>query len=118
MHFDISNFLVDEQVYDAAVGDISITPDRAADTDFTMPYTQSGVFMLVLAEDEPETVEWKFVKPLSSAFWLTTVGFFFYTGFVVWMIERSRNQEYQGSNLRQFSTASYFAFSTLTFSHG
>ncbi|XP_044431847.1 glutamate receptor 2.8 [Triticum aestivum] len=108
---------VSSGVYDAAVGDVSITPDRAADTDFTMPYTQSGVFMLVLAEDEPETVEWKFVKPLSSALWFTTVGFFFYTGFVVWMIERSRNQEYQGSNLRQFSTASYFAFSTLTFSH-
>ncbi|XP_044957362.1 glutamate receptor 2.8-like [Hordeum vulgare subsp. vulgare] len=108
---------VSSGMYDAAVGDVSITPDRAAHTDFTMPYTQSGVFMLVLAEDEPETVEWKFVKPLSSALWFTTVSFFFYTGFVVWMIERSRNQEYQGSNLRQFSTASYFAFSTLTFSH-
>lgn len=105
-------------MYDAAVGDVTITPERATDTDFTMPYTQSGVFMLVLSENEPETVKWTFVKPLSTALWFTTVGFFFYTGFVVWMIERSRNQEYQGSNLRQFSTASYFAFSTLTFSHG
>lgn len=108
---------VSSGVYDAAVGDVTITPERATDTDFTMPYTQSGVFMLVLSENEPETVKWTFVKPLSTALWFTTVGFFFYTGFVVWMIERSRNQEYQGSNLRQFSTASYFAFSTLTFSH-
>uniref|UniRef100_A0A8R7V0Y0 Ionotropic glutamate receptor C-terminal domain-containing protein n=1 Tax=Triticum urartu TaxID=4572 RepID=A0A8R7V0Y0_TRIUA len=34
------------------------------------------------------------------------------------MIELPRNQEYQGSSLRECSTALYFVFSTLTFSHG
>ena len=105
-------------MYDAAVGDVTITAKRATKTDFTMPYTQSGVYMLVLAEDDSNTISWTFVKPLSGSLWLATVAFFFYTGFVVWMIELPRNQEYQGSSLRQCSTALYFIFSTLTFSHG
>ncbi|XBH98188.1 hypothetical protein VPH35_127737 [Triticum aestivum] len=109
---------VSSGVYDGAVGDVTITAERVTSTDFTMPYTQSGVSMLVLSEDEPETIRWTFVKPLSGKLWLATMVFFLYTGFVVWMIELPRNQEYQGSSLRQCSTALYFVFSTLTFSHG
>lgn len=105
-------------VYDAAVGDVTITAERVNITDFTMPYTQSGVSMLVLVEDEPNTVSWTFVKPLNVRLWLATLVFFLYTGFVLWMIELPRNQEYQGSRLRQCSTALYFVFSTMTFSHG
>ncbi|CAM0913185.1 unnamed protein product [Alopecurus aequalis] len=105
-------------VYDAAVGGVTITADRVTSTDFTMPYTQSGVSMLVLAGDEPNTIHWTFVKPLNGKLWLATIVFFFYTGFVVWMIELPSNQEYQGSSMRQCSTALYFAFSTSTFSHG
>ncbi|XBH98178.1 hypothetical protein VPH35_127728 [Triticum aestivum] len=102
-------------VYDAAVGDVTITAERVTTTDFTMPYTQSGVSMLVLAVDEPYRISWTFVKPLNGELWFATMVFFLYTGFVVWMIELPRNQEYQGSSLRQCSTALYFVFSTLTF---
>ncbi|CAM0913477.1 unnamed protein product [Alopecurus aequalis] len=90
-------------VYDAAVGDVTITAERAMGTDFTMPYTQSGVSMLVLAEDEPNTISWTFVKPLNGWLWLATVAGFFYTGCVVWVIEAPRNQHYQGSWFRQCS---------------
>ncbi|BAS96550.1 Os06g0189100 [Oryza sativa Japonica Group] len=83
-----------------------------------MPYTSSGVSLLVPEENDSKPIQWIFVKPLTRDLWLATIGFFFYTGFVVWMIEQPRNPEYQGSSVRQLSTASYFAFSTLTFSHG
>ena len=110
---------VSSGVYDGAVGDVTITAERVNTTDFTMPYTQSGVSMLVRATDEPDAViSWKFVKPLSRKLWFAIMAFFFYTGFVVWVIELPRNQEYQGSRLRQCSTTLYFIFSTLTFSHG
>ncbi|XBI36134.1 hypothetical protein VPH35_121703 [Triticum aestivum] len=109
---------VSSGMYDGAVGDVTITAERVITTDFTMPYTQSGVSMLVLAQDESDTIRWTFVKPLNGKLWFATMVFFFYTGFVVWMIELPRNQEYQGSSLRQCSTALYFVFSTLTFSHG
>ncbi|XP_047057055.1 glutamate receptor 2.8-like [Lolium rigidum] len=109
---------VSSGTYAAAVGDVTITAERVTCTDFTMPYTQSGVSMLVLAEDEPNTIRWTFVEPLNWRLWFASLVFFLYTGFALWMIELPRNQEYQGSSLRQCSTALYFVFSTLTFSHG
>ncbi|KAM3194677.1 hypothetical protein ACQJBY_070993 [Aegilops geniculata] len=57
----------DELVYDGAVGDVTITAQRVTVADFTVPYTQSGVSMLVLTEDEPNTISWTFVKPLSQS---------------------------------------------------
>ncbi|BAS96545.1 Os06g0188700 [Oryza sativa Japonica Group] len=104
--------------FSAAVGDVTITADRENLVEFTMPYTSSGVSLLVPEENDSKPIQWIFVKPLTRDLWLATIGFFFYTGFVVWMIEQPRNPEYQGSSVRQLSTASYFAFSTLTFSHG
>ncbi|TKW19781.1 hypothetical protein SEVIR_4G042300v4 [Setaria viridis] len=106
-------------MFHGAAGDVTITADRARDADFTMPYAQSGVSLLVLADnDSKPPIQWIFLDPLTTELWLTTVVFFFLTAFVVWMIERPSNPVYQGSTVRQFSTASYFAFSTLTFSHG
>ncbi|KAI4976514.1 hypothetical protein ZWY2020_050121 [Hordeum vulgare] len=106
-------------IYDAVVGDITITPERAVDVEFTMPFTESGVSLLVLNENDSEpTIEWVFLKALTMELWLALVGGFFFTGLVVWIIEWPRNPEYQGSSLRQCSTALYFSFSTLTFSHG
>jgi hypothetical protein len=107
---------VENQVYDGAVGDVTITAKRVAATDFTVPYTQSGVSMLVLVKYESHT--WTFLKPLSLQLWIATVVFIIYTGFVVCIIELQGNPEYQGSISRQCSNALYFVFSTLTFSHG
>jgi ABC-type amino acid transport substrate-binding protein len=108
-----------DQIFDAAVGDITITYERAVYVDFTMPYSESGVSLLVLSEnDSKSTIEWVFLKPLTMELWLATVGGFFFTALVVWMIERPKNLEYQGSSSRQCSVALYFSFSTLTFSHG
>uniref|UniRef100_A0ACD5XXW8 Uncharacterized protein n=3 Tax=Avena sativa TaxID=4498 RepID=A0ACD5XXW8_AVESA len=109
---------VSSGIFDAAVGDITITAERAVYVDFTMPYTESGVSLLVLSEnDSNSTIEWVFLKPLTAELWLATVGGFFFTALVVWMIERPKNVEYQGSSSRQCSTALYFSFSTLTSSH-
>uniref|UniRef100_A0ACD6A5Y8 Uncharacterized protein n=1 Tax=Avena sativa TaxID=4498 RepID=A0ACD6A5Y8_AVESA len=109
---------VSSGIFDAAVGDITITAERAVYVDFTMPYTESGVSLLVLSENDNSTIEWVFLKPLTTELWLATVGGFFFTALVVWMIERPKNLEYQGSSSRQCSTALYFSFSTLTSSHG
>uniref|UniRef100_A0A0E0A641 Ionotropic glutamate receptor C-terminal domain-containing protein n=1 Tax=Oryza glumipatula TaxID=40148 RepID=A0A0E0A641_9ORYZ len=110
---------VSSGINDAAVGDITIIADRASHVEFTMPYTESGVSMLVLAENESESkIEWVFLKPLTKELWFATVIIFLFTALVIWIIEHPRNMEYQGSNTRQLSTALYFAFSTLTFSHG
>ncbi|CAN6172848.1 unnamed protein product [Urochloa humidicola] len=103
--------------FDAAVGDISIIANRSRYVDFTMPYTESGVSMLVLAENDDKTTMWIFLKPLTKDLWIATIVFIFFTGLVVWMIENPKNKRFQGSKWKQFSTSFYFTFSTLTFSH-
>ncbi|RLN12415.1 hypothetical protein C2845_PM09G05310 [Panicum miliaceum] len=102
---------VSERVFDGAVGDVTITDDRARIVDFTMPYAPSGVSLLVLADnDSKPPIQWIFLKPLTKELWLTTVAFFFFTGFVVWAIEWPRNPVYyQGSSVAQFSTALAFS---------
>ncbi|KAL6606033.1 hypothetical protein ACP70R_041686 [Stipagrostis hirtigluma subsp. patula] len=121
--YDCAN-LYDElisQVYwkkfDAAVGDVTIIANRTRYVDFTMPYTESGVSMLVLAKNNDKLSMWIFLEPLTKDLWIATMIFIFFTGLVVWMIENPTNERFQGSKLRQFSTAFYFTFSTLTFSH-
>nr|BAD35799.1 Avr9/Cf-9 rapidly elicited protein-like [Oryza sativa Japonica Group] len=65
------------QINDAAVGDITITADRASQVEFTMPYTESGVSMLVLAKNESEsTTKWVFLKPLTKELWFATMILF------------------------------------------
>ncbi|KAL6606034.1 hypothetical protein ACP70R_041687 [Stipagrostis hirtigluma subsp. patula] len=103
--------------FDAAVGDVTIIANRTRYVDFTMPYTESGVSMLVLAKNNDKGTMWIFLEPLTKDLWIATVVFIFFTGLVVWMIENPTNKGFQGSGLRQFSTAFYFTFSTLTFSH-
>ncbi|KAL6861894.1 hypothetical protein ACP4OV_017594 [Aristida adscensionis] len=103
--------------FDAAVGDITIIANRTRYVDFTMPYTESGVSMLVLAKSNDKGSMWIFLEPLTKDLWIATMVFIFFTGLVVWMIENPSNRGFQGSGLRQFSTAFYFSFSTLTFSH-
>ncbi|CAL5051511.1 unnamed protein product [Urochloa decumbens] len=102
---------------DAAVGDVTIVANRTRYVDFTMPYTESGVSMLVLAKNDGKLSTWIFLEPLTKGLWIVTLLFLFATGLLVWLIEHPTNVEFQGSKLRQFSTVFYFTFSTLTFSH-
>ncbi|KAM1588912.1 hypothetical protein ACFX10_027872 [Malus domestica] len=99
--------------YDAVVGDITITSNRSQYVDFTMPYTDLGVGMLVPNQKDM----WIFLKPLSAYLWITSACFFILTGFIVWVIERPVNQEFQGTPLQQIGTILWFSFSTLVFAH-
>lgn len=73
------------QNFDAAVGDITITPNRSLYVDFTEPFTEVGMFMVVPNKDDRSA--WTFAKPLTTKLWLTVGAFFVYTGFVVWVLE-------------------------------
>lgn len=84
-----------------------------------MTYTESGVSLLMLADDaSTPPIQWIFVKPLVKEVCLTTACLVFFTGFVFWKMERSINPVLQRSSVTQFSTAPYFAFSALTFAYG
>ncbi|CAL2233610.1 unnamed protein product [Prunus armeniaca] len=103
--------------YDAVVGDITIRANRSLYVDFTMPYTESGVVMVVPIRDTRRKCAWVFLKPLTWDLWLTTFCFFIFIGFVVWVLEHRINEDFRGPPSHQVGTSFWFSFSTMVFSH-
>nr|CAD1827875.1 unnamed protein product [Ananas comosus var. bracteatus] len=101
----------------AAVGDITIVANRSEYVDFTLPYTESGVSMIVAVQEDRGGNMWIFLKPLTAGLWLSSIAFFCFTGFVVWAIEHRGNPEFRGTPSQQLGITFYFAFSTLVYAH-
>ncbi|CAL2276593.1 unnamed protein product [Prunus armeniaca] len=102
--------------YDVAVGDISIRANRALYVDFTLPYTESGMSMIVPIKDNnnPRNT-WVFLKPLTWDLWVTSGCFFIFIGFVVWVLEHRINEDFRGPPHHQVGTSLWFSFSTMFF---
>ncbi|KAJ8634678.1 hypothetical protein MRB53_008945 [Persea americana] len=107
---------VNKKNIDAAVGDITIIANRSSFVDFTFPYTESGVTMVVLAR-ENKSRAWIFLKPLHWDLWLMTGLAFMFTGFAVWVLEHRVNEEFRGPLHDQIGVILWFSFSTLVFAH-
>ncbi|KAH0466227.1 hypothetical protein IEQ34_006330 [Dendrobium chrysotoxum] len=103
--------------YDGVVGDVTITANRSEHVGFTLPYTSSGVSMLVPVRDVRSHRAWIFLKPLTADLWLVSGAFFILTGAVVWFLEHRINPEFRGPPAHQIGTVFYFSFSTLVFAH-
>ncbi|KAL0739293.1 hypothetical protein Bca4012_015503 [Brassica carinata] len=102
-------------VYDAVVGDTTILANRSSYVDFTLPYTTSGVGMVVPLKDSVTRSSLIFFTPLTWGLWVTTLGSFFVLGFVVWILEHRVNTDFTGPWLYQISTIFWFAFSIMVF---
>ncbi|XP_028773665.1 glutamate receptor 2.9-like [Neltuma alba] len=108
---------IEKKVYDAVVGDITIVANRADHVDFTLPYSESGVLMVVSMKHDERQNMWIFLKPLSPGLWLTTGAAFVLTGIIIWLHERRTNTEFQGSPQQQLGVMFWFSFSTIVFAH-
>ncbi|KAK8569957.1 hypothetical protein V6N13_002665 [Hibiscus sabdariffa] len=100
---------------DAVVGDTTIFSFRFSHVDFTMPYTDLGIGIVVPKLNKSSM--WIFLHPLSGGMWITTTAFFVFTGFVVWLIEHPINDEFQGSPWEQVGMIFWYSFSTLVFAY-
>ncbi|KAK4259695.1 hypothetical protein QN277_006002 [Acacia crassicarpa] len=107
--------LVYNKTYDAVVGEMTLLVERLQYVDFTVPYAESGLSMVVPVMSQEST--WMFLKPFSWRMWAITGVILIYTVLVVWYLERVPNPEFQGNWKRQFSTALWFTFSSLFFAH-
>ncbi|PIA37059.1 hypothetical protein AQUCO_03100071v1 [Aquilegia coerulea] len=105
------------QKYDGVVGDVTIVAERSLLVDFTLPFTDSGVSMVVPIKNDRRKNAWIFLKPLTGDLWLTTGAFFILTGFVVWVLEHRVNGEFRGKPMEQVGIIFFFSFSTLVFAH-
>ncbi|KAL6215323.1 hypothetical protein ACLB2K_014754 [Fragaria x ananassa] len=102
--------------YDAAVGDITIRANRSLHVDFTIPYTESGISMVVPTTDNnvPKST-WVFLKPFTLELWVTSGCFFIFVGFVVWVLEHRINDDFRGPPRQQMGTSLWYSFSTMVF---
>ncbi|XP_075667605.1 glutamate receptor 2.9-like [Castanea sativa] len=103
------------KTYDAVVGDVTILADRLQDVDFTLPYAESGLTMIV--PTKPERSLLMFMKPFTRDMWLVTAAIMIYTMLIVWFLESQSNPEFSGPWKNQLSTALWFTFSSLFFAH-
>ncbi|KAI4306413.1 hypothetical protein L6164_029692 [Bauhinia variegata] len=107
--------LVYNKTYDAVVGDMTILAERLPYVDFTVPYTESGLSMIVPAKSEESA--WMFTKPFTWQLWAVTGAILLYTMLILWYLEREDNPEFHGDWRSQISTALWFTFSSLFFAH-
>uniref|UniRef100_A0A2K1WU61 Ionotropic glutamate receptor C-terminal domain-containing protein n=1 Tax=Populus trichocarpa TaxID=3694 RepID=A0A2K1WU61_POPTR len=91
--------------YDGVVGDTTIIANRSKHVDFTLPYTESGVSMIVPIKDNRNKNAWVFLKSLTWDLWATTFCFFVFIGFVVWVIEHRINEDFRGPPSHQAGTS-------------
>ncbi|KAJ0030370.1 hypothetical protein Pint_14247 [Pistacia integerrima] len=115
--YDELLYKIKYQEYDAVVGDTAIVANRSTYVDFTLPYSESGVSMVVLVKDNEKKDFWIFLKPLSLDLWLTTGLVFILIGLVIWVLEHRINTEFRGPPEHQLGTIFWFSFSTLVFAH-
>jgi ionotropic glutamate receptor len=99
------------------VGDTTILANRSNFVDFTLPYTESGVSMVVPVKDSRTKNTWVFLKPLTWDLWMTSGCFFVFIGFVVWVLEHRINDDFRGPPSHQIGTSLWYAFSTMVFAH-
>ena len=98
------------------VGDVTVLANRWDHVDFTLPFTEAGVAMIVPNKDERKSA-WIFMKPLEKKLWITIGAFFIYTGLVVWFVEHRVNKEFRGPPHQHIGMIFWFSFSTLVFAH-
>ncbi|MCL7047811.1 hypothetical protein MKW94_003660 [Papaver nudicaule] len=111
---------VQAQKFDAVVGDVTITANRSQYVDFTLPYNEGGVSMIVLVKKDLSYQDtWVFLKPLEWKLWVTTGAFFLIIGAVIWILEHRVNREFRGGphSMYQWGTMLSFSFSMLVFAH-
>ncbi|KAJ6763933.1 IONOTROPIC GLUTAMATE RECEPTOR [Salix purpurea] len=104
--------------FDAVVADTAIVAERFQSGEFSQPYADPGLQMLITARTKNINRAWVFTKPFSTSLWISIGVINIYNGLVVWLIERNyeqdRNAEIRrGSLLNQIGYMLYSAFKTL-----
>ncbi|KAM0913360.1 hypothetical protein ACQ4PT_012216 [Festuca glaucescens] len=96
---------------DIAVGDITVRYNRTLYVDFTIPYTESGVGMIVPVREDMINNMWIFLKPLSTGMWFGSIILFIYTGLVVWLLEYLNGNEHVHGpfSLKQLGITMFFS---------
>ncbi|XP_017972245.1 PREDICTED: glutamate receptor 3.2-like [Theobroma cacao] len=105
------------KTFDAAVGGIVITADRSHIVEFSQPYAELRMVMVVKKKDNGlNRVLW-FMSPFSREMWLAMAAMAVFTGLAIWFIELRTCNESTDSPSRQVGAVFYFPFAFLFNEH-
>ncbi|KAB5560668.1 hypothetical protein DKX38_005625 [Salix brachista] len=104
------------KTYDAAIGDITILAERTKYVEFTQPYAESGLSMIVPFANKDSA--WIFMKPFSLETWIVSGAIFIYTLLIVWFMEHQSNPYFRGPLKVQIENALWLLSCSLFFIHG
>ncbi|XP_022766476.1 glutamate receptor 2.7-like [Durio zibethinus] len=103
-----------EEVYskefDAAVGDTEILAYRYQYAEFSQPYVESGLSMVVTVKPDNSKERWIFMETFTRKMWLITVALHIFIGLVIWLIEREENPD-----LKRFGAVLWFSITVIFF---
>ena len=84
--------------------------DRFQYCEFTQPYVESGLVMVVTVKPDNLKEIWLFMKAFTKRMWLMMVAMHLFIGFVVWLIERGGNTEFEGLGTMLWFSVTVFFF--------
>ncbi|KAI9192767.1 hypothetical protein LWI28_027576 [Acer negundo] len=112
--FSIDVFRAALEKYDAVVGDTTIVANRTNYVDFTMPYLEAGVTMLVPIKHGIHRNMWIFLHPWSWDLWLAVIASFIFMGLVIRIMEKPTvNTAFAGPRNRQLGMTLWWPFAAL-----
>lgn len=97
--------------------DVTITAKRAEIVEFSHPFADSDIAMVVVAEQENDTYSpWWFLRPMSLPLWVATLGIILLKGVLIFIFERGVDKKYGGDTLsRQMGRILSLSFTTCIF---
>ena len=78
--------------------------------EFSQPYIESGLSMVVTLKPDKSKERWMFVKAFTRRMWLITVAMHIFIGFVIWLIEHGENPD-----LKRFGAVLWFSITVIFF---
>ncbi|XP_019106848.1 glutamate receptor 2.7 isoform X2 [Beta vulgaris subsp. vulgaris] len=112
---DIINHVYNK-MFDAAVGDFTILAARTELVDFTLPYEESGLSIVLRVNESYNSPRaWIFLKPFTTSMWVVNSCAFLYTMFIIWALENPNNSTFRGPWRNQLSTTTWFALNSIYF---
>ncbi|KHN12787.1 Glutamate receptor 2.7 [Glycine soja] len=103
---------VNNKDLDAAVGDIQVVEHRYAFAEFSHPYVESGIAMVVKVKADRSKETWMFMDAFTKEMWMLMAVMHLFIAFVIWFIEGENNSE-----LKSLRAILWFSVTTLFFVH-
>ncbi|XP_022961655.1 glutamate receptor 2.7-like isoform X4 [Cucurbita moschata] len=104
---------VEKKEFDGAIGDFGIVAHRLQYVEFSEPYLENAVVMIVKEKPLEWTQLWLFMKAFNAQMWLIMLSMHIFVSSVIWLIEREHNDA-----LRGFGNMLWFSVSVLFYAHG